>query len=90
MAFIKNCSHDYLLNHTGIFQLSPFATWFQETMPKYFVQMLVILEEFFLHGLETWHLGIKNKLLRPEDKFSAAGDMMCLGAREGEMAFNSL
>lgn len=45
-------------------------------MPKYFMEMLVLLEEFFLRGLETKHLGIKKKKsLRPEDKFSAARDM---------------
>lgn len=49
-SIYRNYSHDYILNHTGLFQLSPLATWFQETTPKYFMQMLAILEEFYFMG----------------------------------------
>lgn len=93
-SIYRNYSHDYILNHTGLFQLSPLATWFQETTPKYFMQMLAILEEFYFMG---WKF---TKTLRGKKKKKNLWGLkinsqqqgicpLCLGAREGEIRVHS-
>lgn len=59
-------------------------------MPKYFMQMLVIVGECYFMEWKFTKTSIGKKPLRPEDKFSATGAMpLCLTAREGEITVNS-